>query len=137
MPLQFVSITGAAISQSQINAAKAIANQEAARKKKVVELKSFQKGWKVTGIPPGALEQARAEALRLGRIEEQNGRAAKEFNEAHWLANHKGKAVRAKPYEIESSANECAELATRVGWLRVRIEEVKRVVEKTPSLSPL
>lgn len=137
MPLQFVSITGAAISESQIKAAKAMANQEAARKKKVVELKSFHKGWKVTGIPPGALEQARAEALRLGRIEEQNGRAAKEFNEAHWLANHKGKAVRAKPYEIESSASECAELATKAGWLRVRIEEVKRVVEKTPSLSPL
>lgn len=137
MPLQFVSITGAAISESQIKAAKAMANQEAARKKKVVELKSFHKGWKVTGIPPGALEQARAEALRLGRIEERNGRAAKEFNEAHWLANHKGKAVRAKPYEIESSASECAELATKAGWLRVQIEEVKRVVEKTPSLSPL
>lgn len=137
MPLQFVSITGAAISESQIKAAKAMANQEAARKKKVVELKSFHKGWKVTGIPPGALEQARAEALRLGRIEEQNGRAAKEFNEAYWLANHKGKAVRAKPYEIESSASECAELATKAGWLRVRIEEVKRVVEKTPSLSPI
>ncbi len=137
MSLQFVNIAGEAISQSQIIAARAAAHQEAARKKKVIEIKSFHKGWKVTGIPPGALEEARAEALRLGRIEEQNGRAAKEFNEAHWLSNHKGKAVRSKPYEIESGAAECAALATRGGWLRVRVEEVKRVVEKNPGSSPL
>lgn len=137
MSLQFVNIAGESISQSQINNAKAIAHQEAARKKKVTEIKSFHKGWKVTGIPPGVLEEARAEALRLGRIEEQNGRIAKEFNEAHWLANHKGRAVRSKPYEIESSAAECAALAAKGGWLRVRIEEVKRVVEKNPGSSPL
>jgi len=132
MSLQFVNYQGDAL-PNQV----ALKQYSKAKPRPRVEDKSFHKGWKVTGIPPGALEEARAEALRLGRIEEQNGRAAKDFNEANWLQNHRGKAVRSKPYEIESSANECAAMATKAGWLRVRVEEVKRVVEKNPLASPI
>lgn len=133
MPLEFVNLLGEKISDAQMQARKAEAHQEQARRKKSVDDKSFHKGWRVTGIPPGALEEARTEALRLGRIEEQNGRAAKEFNDMSWIQNHRGKAVRSKPYEIKDSADECAALAEKAGWLRVRVEEIKRDLRKPAS----
>lgn len=128
MAIQFVNIHGQVLPDPV-----ALKQYSKAAPRPKPEEKSFHKGWRVTGIPPGALEEARAEALRLGRIEEQNGRAAKEFNEANWLQNHRGKAVRSKPYEIKDSADECATLAEKAGWLRVRVEEIKRDLSRQTS----
>lgn len=128
MSLQFTNYLGNTL-PNQI----ALKQYSKAKPRPKAEEKSFHKGWKVMGIPPGALEEARAANKRLQDMAAKaGGREIKEFDEAHWLQNHKGKAVRAKPYEIESSASQCAELAAKAGWLRVRIEEVKRVVEKNP-----
>lgn len=137
MPLQFTNIAGEVITESQINARKAIAHQEAARKKKTVEVKSFHKGWKVVGIPPGELEEARAANQRVQDMATRaGGREVKAFDESNWLQNHRGKAVRSKPYETQASAAECAALATKTGWLRVRIDEVKRKVKDTDEIAP-
>ncbi|CAN7191016.1 hypothetical protein [Acidovorax sp. LjRoot117] len=98
------------------------------------EEKSYHKGWRVIGIPPGALEEARDDHRRVVEMAAKSGgREIKPFDEANWLQNHRGKPVRAKPYEIKSSAEECAALAEKGGWLRVRVEEMKREVSKNPS----
>lgn len=128
MALTFVNVNGDVLPDPV-----ALKQHQKAAPRPKPEEKSFHKGWRVMGIPPGAMEEARAEALRLGRIEEQNGRVAKEFDEQNWIQNHRGKAVRSKPYEIESSAMECAALAEKAGWLRVRIEEIKRDLRKATS----
>lgn len=98
------------------------------------EDKSFHKGWKVIGIPPGALEAARDDNRRVAEMAAKaGGKEIKQFDEANWLQNHRGKAVRSKPYELESSAKECAAMAERAGWLRVRIEEIKRDIRQSSS----
>lgn len=126
MALQFVNIHGETLPDP-------VARQKCAKSapKPKPEEKSYHKGWRVVGIPPGELELARSEAQRLARTAIENGRAAKEFDEANWLQNHRGKPVRNKPYEIKSSADECAALAEKAGWLRVRVEEIKREVRKS------
>lgn len=128
MPLEFVNVRGEVISNAQITLRKAEAHQEAAWKKRAApDLKAFHKGWKVTGIPPGALEEARNDHRRAEEMATRSGgKGIKPFDELHWTQNHRGKAVRAKPYETRSAAEGCATLAEKYGWTRVRIEEVKR-----------
>lgn len=130
MPLQFVNVRGEVISDAKITLRKAQAHQEAARKKRATpDVKAFHKGWKVTGIPPGALEEARDDHRRVAEMAARSGgRELKPFDEAGWMQNHRGKAVRAKPYETRGAADDCAALAERCGWTRLRIEEVKREV---------
>lgn len=83
------------------------------------------------GIPPGALEEARDAHKRLQDMAAKaGGREIKPFDEQNWIQNHRGKAVRGKPYEIKASADECATLAEKAGWLRVRVEEIKRDLRK-------
>lgn len=128
MPLEFVNVRGELISNAQITLRKAEAHQEASRKKRAApDLKAFHKGWKVTGIPPGALEEARDGHRRVVEMAARSGgKEIKPLDEANWIQNHRGKAVRAKPYETRSAADDCAALAEKCGWTRVRIEEVKR-----------
>ena len=127
MPLEFVNIHGDRISDAHITHRKAQAQQDAARKKKAVDQKAFHKGWKVTGIPPGALDEARADHRRVAEaMTRSGGKEVKPFDEANWIQNCRGKAVRAKPYETQSAADECAALAQKCGWIRVRVEAVSR-----------
>lgn len=130
MPLEFTNLHGHVISAESLDRRKADAKSEAARKKRATpDMKAFHKGWKVTGIPPGELEAARDDNRRVAEMAARSGGAEiKPFDEANWLQNHRGKAVRAKPYEVRSAADDCAALAEKCGWLRVRIEEVKREV---------
>lgn len=76
----------------------------------------FHKGWLVEGIPPGALEAAKAAALKLGN--------EPWVGDEVWLNAAKPKKVRSKPYSIPQAAQECAALAERAGWLRVRVREL-------------
>lgn len=76
---------------------------------------AFHKGWRVEGISPEAV----AEARRLAK-----GNA--NWDEDAWAMNAKRVPVRAKPYGIRSAADACAQLAKKSGWLRVEVAEVKK-----------
>lgn len=117
--IQFVNIHGHRVVTEPTDPA-------APKRKAKPEAESFHKGFKVQGIPPGALEDARAEHARLALLARESGKAAKDWDEGNWLMNAKRKPVRSKPYEIESSARQCAELAERAGWLRVEVVEIKK-----------
>lgn len=41
-----------------------------------------------------------------------------------WLRKNKPKRVRSRPYELESAAEACADLARKAGWSRVHVDEV-------------
>lgn len=86
----------------------------------------FHKGWRVVGIPPGAVEAAETEHNRL-QARMQDWTKRKPFDRGNWIANAKKKPIRAKPYEIKESAEVCADLATRSGWLSVELVEIKKV----------
>jgi len=126
MALTFVNVNGDVLPDPV-----ALKKEQKTAPKPKPEEKSFHKGWRVMGIPPGALAEARDAHKRLQDMAAKaGGREIKPFDEQNWIQNHRGKAVRSKPYEIESSAVECAALAEKVGWLRVRIEEIKRDLRK-------
>lgn len=99
---------------------------------------TYHKGWSVEGHLPGSLEAAqkaaedafadwhrqpeesRAKRLTAGE------RAPKPWNEAAWRQGTKRKKVRARPFEIPSSAEECKALAERSGWIEVVVIELKK-----------
>ncbi|WP_315125216.1 hypothetical protein [Comamonas antarctica] len=107
-----------------------IAPPQQKKKPKAAE-ESFHKGWRVTGVPPGALEEARAAHLKKSRLELQNGKQSKEFIDAEWLRNARQKPVRAKPYSIPDAAEACAELARKSGWQQVTVTAIEKIVPKT------
>ncbi len=80
----------------------------------------------MVGIPPGAVEAAETEHNRLQALM-QDWTKRKPFDCGNWIANAKKKPIRAKPYEIKESAEVCADLATRSGWLSVALVEIKKV----------
>lgn len=88
----------------------------------------YHNGWRVQGIPPGALDDARQlhaeEVRRAGSV--PGAKMPKPWDEGAWLMNAKRKPVRSKPYEAESAARECATLAEKCGWLRVEVVEIAR-----------
>ena len=93
------------------------------------EERSYHNGWRVQGIPPGALEEAREANQRLREMAQRaGGKEIPHFDEQHYLMNAKRKPVRAKPFEIPQAAQECKALAERAGWLRVEIVELKKEV---------
>lgn len=49
-----------------------------------------------------------------------------EWDEATYMRTAKPKRVRSRPYEIESAADQCAELARKSGWLNVHVVELIR-----------
>lgn len=108
-----------------------------ARPKKDPSPTEFHKGWRVDGIPPGALEEAELDhPRRAAEIAHWNERCVKDkslkprpvgpWDPEKWLRDAKRRPVRGKPYEIESAARECAALAERAGWLRVEVVELKK-----------
>lgn len=85
----------------------------------------FHKGWRVVGIPPGAVEAAETERNRLQALM-RDWTKRKPFDRGLWIANAKKKPIRPKPYEIKESAEVCAGLAKRSGWLSVELVEIKK-----------
>jgi hypothetical protein len=55
----------------------------------------------------------------------KNPGTAEEFT-TRWMQKNKPKRARTKPYEIESAADQCAELMRKAGWLHVRVEELMK-----------
>lgn len=106
-----------------------------ARKKVKRELpdEGYHKGWRVIGIPPGALEEAKRQYLADAAIEAADGKTPKPWDEHFWLMNAKGKPVRSKPYEIPEAAKTCKRMAEASGWLRVEIVELKKEKNKEPA----
>lgn len=84
----------------------------------------YHKGWKVVGVPPGAVEEAEAEHNKVQLSKPEKYR--EEFRREHWLANRQGKPVRPAPYFIKSAAEVCADLARKAGWLNVQVVEVAK-----------
>lgn len=94
-----------------------------ARPKVTREAESFHKGWRVVGIPPGAMEEAERQhndASKAG--------ISKPWSEEAWLRKFKKVAVRSKPYEVLGAADTCKALAEKAGWARLELIEVKREV---------
>lgn len=104
-----------------------LVHHEVMKKSKKEQAAEYHNGWRVQGIPPGALEEARADHRRKALlVSKHTGNAAKEWDEERWLMNAKRKAVRSKPYEVPEAAQECKALAEKSGWLRVEVVELKK-----------
>ena len=107
-----------------------LAYQGTAKKVKREQPAEYHNGWRVQGIPPGVLEEARSEHSKLVKAAQLQGtRMPKEWDDEAWLMNAKRKPVRGKPYEIPEAARQCKEMAERAGWLRVEIVELKKSKE--------
>lgn len=91
-----------------------------AKKAKPEKIK-FHKGFRVVGLPPGSMDEAR----KKHELEQLGKKEPKPFSEQGWLMNAHAKPVRSKPYEIKESADQCAELAEKNGWMRVQVVELK------------
>lgn len=76
----------------------------------------FHKGFRVKGVPPGALDLARAAHTQVD----------KPFDPDLWLIRAKLKAVRAKPYEVPEAAQLCKQMAEKEGWTRVTVVEISK-----------
>jgi hypothetical protein len=89
-------------------------------------------GWRVVGIPPGAMEAARkqreAEIAYYERASEasKGTKAPKPWDESAWRAAFKKSAVRSKPYAVRDAAAACASLAEKAGWTSINVVEIKR-----------
>jgi hypothetical protein len=114
--LTFVNINGDPVSM----------NLGAVPKKPRAEKGSYHNGWRVVGIPPGSLEEARRDHEATNRL----AKSPKPWDEGNWLMNCKKKPVRAKPYEIPEAASQCKAMAEKAGWLRVEVVEVKKEANK-------
>ena len=88
---------------------------------------SSHKGWRVRGIPPGAVEAGKdaLEVLRLSAAS-RGAKVPAPWDEDAFRRKFKKKAVRSKPYELRDAATVCQELAEKAGWTNVEIVEVKK-----------
>jgi len=133
-PLRFVNIHGERVSTEPLKQAKRAARAQP---------ESYHNGWRVVGIPPGALEEAeRQHPITVAEIRSWNERVANEkglgkakpvpgpWDAERWLSDAKKRPVRSKPYEIPEAAKLCAEMASKAGWLRVEVVELKKEKEK-------
>lgn len=120
--MNFVNINGEPLSVSLMGGIK---KKPSAPK----EAKSYHNGWRVQGIPPGALEAAKKQyAADLTLAQAGKAKPPKAWDEEAWLMNAKRKPVRPKPYEVPEAAQLCKQLAERDGWLRVEVVEMKKEV---------
>lgn len=134
MSLTFVNHTGAPISAAKMASMRAQgAEMERLRRAaSKADPVSAHKGWRVTGVKPGQLEEAKEAHERLqASARKAGGAEIKDFDEADWRRKAKRSAVRSKPYNLQEAAVQCKELAIKAGWLDVQIQEIKKVVAKT------
>jgi hypothetical protein len=88
--------------------------KKAAPKKKAAE---YHKGWAVLGVDPERVIKAQEEH-EYHALRQQRERA---FDADKWIKDAPLKPARTKPFEVESSAYQCAELARKAGWHRVTV----------------
>lgn len=120
MSLTFVNIHGEQITTARIASMKAFGASQERRKRAAAKADSVatHKGWRVTGIPPGALEDAMASHQRVLELAAKaGGKPIEPFCRDTWLRKQRRVAVRSKPYSIEQAANDCRDLAIKLGWI--------------------
>jgi hypothetical protein len=85
-------------------------------------------GFAVEGWRPEELEVARFNREREIEAYAANpiGKQPQPFDAEKWFASIRPKKVRSKPYDIKTAAEDCAALATKAGWLRVQVTEIRR-----------
>lgn len=86
----------------------------------------FHKGWRVVGVKAEAAEEAAREHAAKAREAERKGKPIPAFNLDSWLLKARKKALRSKPYELESAAHECARLAKQAGWLGLEVRAISK-----------
>lgn len=126
MGLSFVNLHGDAITQVKMDAMRAAGIEaERARRAANASTERTHKGWRVVGIPPGLLEAAKAEHKSIIDAARKAGLPGdKPFDESEWLRKRRRQAVRSKPYMLREAAVQCAEIATKGGWLEVQVNEL-------------
>ena len=126
MSLSFVNLHGDAITYAKMNAMRAAGVEaERARRAANKSTERTHKGWRVVGIPPCLLEKAQAEHASVIETARKAGLPGdKPFDQPEWLRKQRRQAVRSKPYNLREAAAQCAELATKGGWLEVRVNEL-------------
>lgn len=98
------------------------------------DMATVSEGFVVAGFSPDHLKsaefdhKARAEAqasrIARGGSLDRGEKIVGEWSADAYMRQAKPRRVRAKPYEIESAARQCAELAARAGWIGVTVEEI-------------
>lgn len=131
MSLTFVNHNGDPITDSRMAAMRA-QGMELERQRRLAakaDAVSVHKGWRVSGIKPGALEEAKQAHERLCHMAQKaGGKPPAPFDETAWLRTAKRTAVRSKPYLLQEAAQLCKELAIKTGGLEVQIQEIKKTV---------
>ena len=131
MSLTFVNHNGEPISATRMAAMRA-QGAELERLRRLAakaDPVSVHKGWRVSGIKPGMLDEAKQAHERLCQMAQKaGGKPPEPFDETAWLRAAKRTAVRSKPYILQEAAQQCKELAIKAGWLEVQIQEIKKTV---------
>ena len=129
MSLTFVNHNGDPITDSRMAAMRA-QGMELERQRRLAakaDAVSAHKGWRVSGIKPGMLDEAKQAHERLCQMAQKaGGKPPEPFDEGAWLRTAKRTTVRSKPYPLQEAAQLCKELAIKVGWLEVQIQEIKK-----------
>jgi hypothetical protein len=92
---------------------------------------NISQGFAVLGYSPDHWAEKDAtyrEALKAYEAAPETAKhpgAPDEF-EIRWISKNKPRRARSKPYELESAAEQCAEMMRKAGWLHVRVEELLR-----------
>lgn len=88
----------------------------------------MHKGWRVSGIAPGLLDEAKQAHERLRQmVQKAGGKPPEPFDDPAWLRTTKRTAVRSKPYILQEAVQQCKELAIKAGWLEAQPQEIKKV----------
>lgn len=82
------------------------------------------------GVTAFAAQEAEREHNAKAREAQRKGRKMEPFSLENWLKKARKKPVRSKPYELESAAYACAELAKKSGWLGVEVRAISKGSEK-------
>lgn len=114
--LTFVNYLGEAVSTKPVEKAK----------KAAPSLDPYHKGWRVVGLPPGALEEAEKEHKKKIFEARSMGKEILDFNPIEWAHKARRKAVRSKPYALFEAADQCKGMAEKAGWSKVEIIEVSK-----------
>lgn len=87
-------------------------------------------GWEVSGFTAARVEMARKDHHAQSKSREATGRdPLPPFDAERWM--EAAMPQRINVLQIESSANECAALARRMGWLHVEVRELIRGNKET------
>lgn len=131
MSLTFVNHNGDPITDSRMAAMRA-QGMELERQRRLAakaDPVSVHKGWRVSGIKPGMLDEAKQAHERLCQMAQKaGGKLPEPFDETAWLRTAKRTAIRSKPYILQEAALQCQAMAIKTGWLEIQLQEVKKVV---------